>query len=87
MHLKFDINKCNLHQQLINIVSNVSVMDPTTASGFTPEYTARKFVDAIVEKKKELILSQFLPRLGIFLRHATPSIYFWLMARRANKTC
>ncbi|KAJ0180530.1 hypothetical protein K1T71_003934 [Dendrolimus kikuchii] len=62
------------------------VMDPSTAAGFTPEYTARKFVDAIVAKKKELILSQFLPRLAIFLRHAAPSIYFWSMARRANKT-
>lgn len=62
------------------------VMDSSTEAGFTPEYTARKFLDAIVNKNKELVLSQFQPRLAIFLRHAAPCLYFWIMARRARKT-
>ena len=61
-------------------------MDKATAAGFTPEYTAYKILDSIVNKDKELVVSQFLPRLAIFLRHSTPSLYFWIMARRANKT-
>ncbi|XP_004924837.1 dehydrogenase/reductase SDR family protein 7-like [Bombyx mori] len=62
------------------------VMDATTAKGFTPEYTANKILDAVVNKKNELILSQFLPRFAIFLRHTFPSLYFTIMAKRANET-
>lgn len=64
----------------------VTVMDESTQQGFTPEYAAGKILDSIVYKKKELIISQFLPRFGIFLRHASSSIYFRIMAKRANKT-
>lgn len=63
-----------------------SVMDSSTASGFTPAYTARKILDAIVDKKDELVISQFLPSFAIFLRQAAPSLYFWFMYKRANKT-
>ncbi|XP_075969589.1 dehydrogenase/reductase SDR family protein 7-like isoform X2 [Anticarsia gemmatalis] len=61
-------------------------MDPSTAAGFTPEYAANKIVDAIVSKQKELVVSQFVPKLGIYIRHSFPSLYFWIMARRANAT-
>lgn len=64
----------------------VSVMDVSTAAGFTPEYAATKMVDAIANKQKELIISQLLPSLAITMRHSIPSLYFWLMARRAKKT-
>lgn len=61
-------------------------MDASTAAGFTPEYAAIKILNAVVSKKKEVIISQFIPRLAVFLRQATPSFYFWVMVRRANKT-
>lgn len=61
-------------------------MDTSTAAGFTPEYTASKILDAIAEKKNELVLSQFMPNLAIFVRHVAPNVYFWLMNKRANKT-
>lgn len=61
-------------------------MDPSTAAGFTPEYTASKILDTIVRKDKELVISQFIPKVAIFLRHSLPSVYFWVMAKRANKT-
>lgn len=63
-----------------------AVMDTSTAAGFTPEYTAHKILDSIVKKDKELVISQFAPKVAIFLRHSLPSLYFWVMARRANKT-
>uniref|UniRef100_S4P9S5 Dehydrogenase/reductase SDR family protein 7-like protein n=1 Tax=Pararge aegeria TaxID=116150 RepID=S4P9S5_9NEOP len=62
------------------------VMDKNTAAGFTPEYVAMKILDMVVNKNNELVISQFLPNLAIFLRHSMPSLYFWIMARRANKT-
>ncbi|XP_050664488.1 dehydrogenase/reductase SDR family protein 7-like [Leptidea sinapis] len=65
---------------------NHGVMDKSTAQGFTAEYTATKIIDMIVNKDNELIVSQCIPRLAIFLRHTIPSLYFWLMARRANPT-
>lgn len=61
-------------------------MDKSTAAGFTPEFVAIKILDMVVNKENELVISQFLPKSAIFLRHSFPSIYFWLMARRANKT-
>ncbi|CAH0720831.1 unnamed protein product, partial [Brenthis ino] len=65
---------------------NHGVMDKSTAAGFTPEYVAKKMLDMVVNKDNELVISQFLPKLAIFIRHSLPSVYFWLMARRANKT-
>ncbi|KAI5637994.1 short chain dehydrogenase domain-containing protein [Phthorimaea operculella] len=62
------------------------VMDPSTAAGFSPEYCAQQILDSVVLKQREIVVSQFTPKLAIFLRHAAPSIYFWIMARRANKT-
>ncbi|XP_045491416.1 dehydrogenase/reductase SDR family protein 7-like [Colias croceus] len=62
------------------------VMDKSTANGFEAEYVALKTVDMIINNDNETIVSQFLPRLAIFLRHAIPSLYFWIMAKRAIKT-
>lgn len=61
-------------------------MDSSTAAGFTPEYAADKILDGIVTKKKDLIISQFVPSLAITLRHSIPFLYHWVMARRAMKT-
>lgn len=65
---------------------NHGVMDKSTAAGFTAEYIATKILDMVVNKENELVISQFLPNCAIFLRHSFPSIYFWVMSRRANKT-
>ncbi|KAJ8722714.1 hypothetical protein PYW07_003894 [Mythimna separata] len=62
------------------------VMDTSTAAGFTPEYTAQKILDGVVNKEKDLVISQFIPNLAITLRHSAPSLYHWVMAKRANKT-
>ncbi|XP_026495096.1 dehydrogenase/reductase SDR family protein 7-like [Vanessa tameamea] len=62
------------------------VVDSSTAAGFSAEYVAMKIVDLLVNKDKELIISQFLPNLAITIRHSMPFLYFWIMARRANKT-
>lgn len=61
-------------------------MDKSTSAGFTSEYVAIKILDMVVNKDKELVVSQFLPNLAVFLRHSMPSLYFWIMARQANKT-
>ncbi|XP_034840483.1 dehydrogenase/reductase SDR family protein 7-like isoform X2 [Maniola hyperantus] len=65
---------------------NHGVMDKSTAAGFTPQFVAMKILDMVVNKDKQLVISQFLPNLAVFLRHSVPSLYFWVMARRANIT-
>lgn len=61
-------------------------MDTSTASGFTPEYTAEKILNSVVRKENDLIVSQFVPKLAIFIRHFAPSIYHYIMKKRANPT-
>ncbi|XP_053625440.1 dehydrogenase/reductase SDR family protein 7-like [Plodia interpunctella] len=60
------------------------VMDTGTAAGFSADYAADQFLNAITNKKKEFILSQLLPRFAIFIRQAVPSLYFYIMSKRAN---
>ncbi|XP_026757686.2 dehydrogenase/reductase SDR family protein 7-like [Galleria mellonella] len=60
------------------------VMDSETAAGFTSEYAAEKFLDMIVNKENERVLSQLMPHIAIYLRQCFPSLYFQIMAKRAT---
>nr|AQS22607.1 dehydrogenase reductase sdr family protein 7-like protein [Pseudodiaptomus poplesia] len=62
-----------------------SRMDDSTAKGYEVDYVAEQIVKSIVRKKKEVVLSTLLHRLAILIRTFFPSLYFYLMARRANK--
>lgn len=61
-------------------------MDKSTASGFEAEYVAEKVLDMVINEDKDLIISQFVPNLAIFLRRFAPSVYHWAMTKRAVKT-
>lgn len=61
-------------------------MDVTTENGYTPDYVAEEIIRAVVQKKKEVIVSTFLPRIAIFLRKYMPRLYFYVMACRARRT-
>ncbi|KAJ8920678.1 hypothetical protein NQ315_004817 [Exocentrus adspersus] len=61
-------------------------MDPTTESGYSPEFVAQKIVEAVVENKKEIIISTWLPKIAIFLRKYIPFLYFLVVAHRAKKS-
>lgn len=63
-----------------------TVMDKTTQSGYTPEYIAERVVKAVMEGKKELMIAPIAPRLAIFLRYFWPTLYFWIMERRAQSS-
>ncbi|XP_044268371.1 dehydrogenase/reductase SDR family protein 7-like isoform X2 [Tribolium madens] len=60
-------------------------MDATTESGYLPEYVASEIGRAVVQKKKEIVICTFLPRIAIFLRKYLPSVYFSVMVKRAKK--
>lgn len=61
-------------------------MDSSTAAGFSAGYVAERIVDTIVNKDNELIISQFMGHFAILVRRTIPSLYFYLVARRAAKT-
>lgn len=62
------------------------VMDSTVASGYKPDYVAEKILCAVADGKKELIISPIVPRLAVLIRTIAPSLYFWVMERRARKS-
>ncbi|XP_034239796.1 dehydrogenase/reductase SDR family protein 7-like isoform X2 [Thrips palmi] len=61
------------------------VMDETTAGGYPPEYVAEQILNGVILKEKEIILATSGPRYAILLRSLSPSLYFWIMQKRANK--
>lgn len=60
-------------------------MDKATEEGKDPDCIAEDIVKAVVQKKKEVVLATFLPQVAIFLRKYLPSLYFYVMAKRAKK--
>jgi len=60
-------------------------MDATTESGYLPAYVAEAIGKAVVQKKKEVVISTLLPKIAIFLRKYLPSMYFYVMVKRAKK--
>jgi hypothetical protein len=61
-------------------------MDRDTAHGYKPEYVSERILSAVVEGRKELIIAPFIARLAIMIRTLAPSLYFWIMERRARNT-
>ncbi|KAM3826554.1 dehydrogenase/reductase SDR family member 7B isoform 2-T2 [Vipera latastei] len=66
--------------------SQYGVMDKTTSEGKAAADVARLVLDAVGEKRKEvLVVPGFLPALAVYLRPLCPALFFTLMARRAGK--
>lgn len=60
-------------------------MDPTTKSGYSPEYVAEEIVKAVALKRKEMVISTMLPKVAIYLRKFAPGLYFYVMEKRADR--
>jgi dehydrogenase/reductase SDR family member 7B len=60
-------------------------MDDTTAHGADPIEMANDIVRAILDDKKDVILCSLAPKLAYWIRIYFPSLYFWIMAKRARK--
>ena len=67
------------------LFATVLVMDSTTEQGMHPEHCALRVLQCVEQGTDELILATLLPKLAIYIRTFTPSWYFWLMQRRAQK--
>ncbi|XP_014222659.1 dehydrogenase/reductase SDR family protein 7-like [Trichogramma pretiosum] len=60
------------------------LMDATTAAGYSPEYVAEKVVKAVQRGEKEIVIAPIMHRIAILLRTLFPSVFFWLMKKRAE---
>lgn len=59
--------------------------DATTASGASPESVADDIRKAILSDEKDVTLAPILPQAVHWIRFLLPSIYFWVMEKRARK--
>jgi short-subunit dehydrogenase len=59
-------------------------MDSNAENGYTPEYVSKKILSAVADGKKELIIAPVIAKLAITIRTLSPSLYFWIMERRAR---
>ncbi len=61
-------------------------MDETTKGGMEPSEAAGRIMDALVERRHELLLLEDIKaKLAIVIRSVAADLYFWLMAKRALK--
>ncbi|XP_053623076.1 dehydrogenase/reductase SDR family protein 7-like isoform X3 [Plodia interpunctella] len=59
-------------------------LEDGAADGYTVDYAAGKFLDMIVNREKEAYLCQPILSVGIIIRQALPSLYFYLMSKRTH---
>lgn len=60
-------------------------MDKTTAAGMAPECMANKILLGILRNDKDIVICDLQAKLAFWLRFLCPSLYFWLMEKRAFK--
>ncbi|KAM0730063.1 Dehydrogenase/reductase SDR family protein 7-like [Formica fusca] len=62
------------------------LMDKTTESGYQSEYVAECILKSVLKQEKEVTIAPFSPKAAIVLRTLFPSLFFWIMQRRAKKS-
>ncbi|XP_059682265.1 dehydrogenase/reductase SDR family member 7B isoform X3 [Gavia stellata] len=65
--------------------SRYGVMDKNTAEGQTAAEVAQVVLNAVGQKKKEVLVAGLTPSLAVYLRNLFPRLFFTLMATRARK--
>ncbi|CAO2643444.1 Dehydrogenase/reductase SDR family member 7B [Lemmus lemmus] len=65
--------------------SRYGALDKNTAQGRSPAEVAKDVLAAVGKKRKDVILTDLLPFLGVYLRTLAPGIFFRIMASRARK--
>ncbi|KAH8267793.1 hypothetical protein KR026_006876 [Drosophila bipectinata] len=65
--------------------SSYGKMDETTAKGMSPEKLAERILQCILRKEPDIIVSDVQAKIAYYLRHLCPTLYFWIMSKRALK--
>ncbi|XP_059682266.1 dehydrogenase/reductase SDR family member 7B isoform X4 [Gavia stellata] len=72
-------------QGKISIPFRSAFMDKNTAEGQTAAEVAQVVLNAVGQKKKEVLVAGLTPSLAVYLRNLFPRLFFTLMATRARK--
>lgn len=77
----------NIHRTEQSIYWHFStiVTDSTTATGASPERIADDIRKAILSEEQDVVLAPLLPIAVQWLRLLCPSLYFWVMEKRARR--
>lgn len=59
-------------------------MDKTTENGYQPEFVAERILKSVLKQEKEVTIAPFSPKAAIVLRTLFPSLFFWIMQKRAK---
>lgn len=60
-------------------------MDEATKHGVDPIVMAEDILKAVLKNKKDVILCTIAPKVAFWLRFLCPSLFFWIMSKRARK--
>ncbi|XP_039263122.2 dehydrogenase/reductase SDR family protein 7-like [Styela clava] len=92
---RFGINVCSVYPGYVKTSlslnamtgdgTNYGKMDATTESGMEPCNIAKQVVSAIRNNQEEVSIATLKLRLVVWLRYLFPSIFFWIMKKRANR--
>lgn len=63
----------------------VTATDETTENGYEPEYVANCILEAVLKQKEEVTIAPLSAKSAIVIRTLFPSLFFWLMKKRARK--
>ena len=58
--------------------------DANQERGYSVEYVADNIIKSIIAPQHQLILAPFYVRIAVLLRAFLPSVYFFIMSRRAK---
>lgn len=59
-------------------------MDKTTENGYQPEFVAERILKSVLKQEKEVTIAPFSLKAAIVLRTLFPSLFFWIMQKRAK---
>lgn len=59
--------------------------DPATATGVSPERASEDILKAVLSDEKDVILAPLYIKVVSMMRVLVPSLYFWVMQKRAVK--
>uniref|UniRef100_A0A8C6HSM5 Dehydrogenase/reductase SDR family member 7B n=1 Tax=Mus spicilegus TaxID=10103 RepID=A0A8C6HSM5_MUSSI len=65
--------------------SRYGALDKNTAQGRSPAEVAQDVFDAVGKKKKDVLLTDFVPSMAVYIRTLAPGLFFRIMASRARK--
>lgn len=65
--------------------SRYGALDKNTAQGRSAAEVAQDIIDAVGKKKKDVLLTDFLPTMAVYIRTLAPGLFFRIMASRARK--